>query len=78
MSRRYVRVQAQHGAWQILDTGADPAKPIAMVYEECVDPGFHQACAGVATNVTHLLELLNRDHEMRVAVDRATNRGPAA
>lgn len=78
MSKRYIRVQAQHGHWQIFDTGCDPAKPIAMVYEECLDSTFHTGCSGNATNVSHLLELLNRDNEMRVAVDRATNRGPAA
>lgn len=77
--RRYVRARASNGAWNVLDTGCDPARVIATVYEECNDPILHETCQGLQANVQHVLELLNRDHEMRVAVDSAaTNRGPAA
>lgn len=75
MNQRFIRVQHPHG-WQILDTGCDPARPIALVFEDH-DPTII-GCGIPSANVQHVLELLNRDHEMRVAVNGATNRGPAA
>lgn len=73
MNRRYVRTRASNGAWNVLDTGCDPARVIATVYEDCNDA--HEACQGLQATVQHVLELLNRDNEMRVSVDTAARRG---
>ena len=66
-------------SWSILDTSANPSITVANVCDRGDLHPTDQKAAGEASQrqAELICELLNRDHEMRVAVDEATRRGGA-
>lgn len=75
---RYVYARVLFG-WSILDTSATPAATVASVFDRCdLHPTDAMAARDAGDRQAELIcELLNRDHEMRIAVDEATRRGGA-
>lgn len=71
---RYTYTRSAFGCWSILDTRSAPAVEIATVSRGSLlsEPSERDAWEKWAA---YLCELLNRDHEMRVAVEKAAKRG---
>lgn len=68
MSKRFTYVEESLRGWLIIDTKTTPATRVC-----CVD----DVDADADATASHLCELLNRDHEMRAAVNAAAPKGTA-
>ena len=75
---RYVFARGP-GGWMVLDVSLTPARWIASVCDRFdLHPSDPAGAMGAGEQQAgQIVELLNRDHEMRVAVDDATKRGGA-
>lgn len=78
MNPRYAFVRGP-GGWMVIDISSAPARWIASVCDRFdLHPGDPAgAMEAGEQQAGQICELLNRDHEMRVAVDEATKRGGA-
>lgn len=59
------------GGLAILDTAFNPARKLAYVWRNSAEEEDRIACLA---NANHMVELLNRDHEMRVQLARVERR----